>query len=118
MSIELDLGKEKMSSRVEIWNILKNYAQRDRHRSLIGLFDSDPDRFVNYSLQMEEMLLDYSKNMIDGDTHAALFKLARSVDVEGWRSKMFSGERINMTEGRPERVPVPSQLSSGPRPDG
>ena len=47
------------------------------------------------------MLLDYSKNLVADDTMTALFDLARDVDVEGWREKMFAGEHINMTEDRP-----------------
>ena len=46
----------------------------------------------------EYMLLDYSKNLIDEKTMKLLFELAKDCKVEEMRGKMFSGEKINVTE--------------------
>uniref|UniRef100_A0A8D3EE47 Glucose-6-phosphate isomerase n=1 Tax=Scophthalmus maximus TaxID=52904 RepID=A0A8D3EE47_SCOMX len=66
------------------------------------LFDGDQDRFSRFSTTLEtddgEILLDYSKNLIDQDVLSML--LVRSRGVEEAREKMFSGEKINFTEGR------------------
>ena len=67
---------------------------------MMELFDKDPDRFAQYSLQFEGLMLDYSKNIITDETLKRLFRLARQQDVEGWRDKMFAGSKINNTEGR------------------
>ena len=70
-------------------------------QSLKGLFDADSDRFNKFSLQFEDMLLDYSKNRIDEQTVALLMQLARECSVNKAIDAMFSGEVINVTEGRP-----------------
>ncbi len=64
------------------------------------LFASDPQRFERYSLQVGDLLLDYSKNRITGETMRLLVRLAEEADVTGWRERMFGGEKINNTENR------------------
>src|SRR5690606_9551511 len=64
------------------------------------LFAQDPRRFAKFSLAVDGILLDYSKNRITEQTMALLLALAREADVEGWRERMFRGERINFTEDR------------------
>lgn len=64
------------------------------------LFAADPARFERFSLQVGELLLDYSKNRITDETMALLVRLAGEADVAGWRERMFSGEKINHTENR------------------
>jgi len=70
-------------------------------KSLKSLFESDDQRFNNFSLQFEDILLDYSKNRIDEQTVALLIQLARECSVNEAIEAMFSGEKINATEGRP-----------------
>ncbi len=83
-----------------IWqNLLKH--QRDvAQLHMRELFASDPRRFEKFSLRFKDILLDYSKNRITEQTLELLLQLARERDVEGWRSRMFSGEKINFTENR------------------
>ncbi len=64
------------------------------------LFDHDPDRFARFSVQACDILLDYSKNRITGQTMGLLLDLAREADVAGGIAAMFGGERINTTENR------------------
>ena len=64
------------------------------------LFAADPARFERFSLQVGELLLDYSKNRITDETMALLVRLAGEADVAGWRERMFNGEKINHTENR------------------
>jgi len=70
-------------------------------KSLKGLFDTDDERFTKFSLQFEDILLDYSKNRIDEQTVALLMQLAKECSVNKAIEAMFSGEKINATEGRP-----------------
>ena len=63
-------------------------------------FAVDPNRFRRYSATGAGILLDYSKNRIDGDALAALFDLARAAGVEERRDQMCEGEHINITEDR------------------
>ena len=64
------------------------------------LFAADPGRFERFSLQVGELLLDYSKNRITDETMSLLVRLAEEADVTGWRERMFSGDKINHTENR------------------
>ena len=64
------------------------------------MFAQDEQRFVKFSLVHDDLLLDYSKHRITEKTLPLLLQLARDSDVEGWRDRMFSGEKINFTEHR------------------
>jgi len=70
-------------------------------KSLKELFDADSQRFSKFSLQFEDILLDYSKNRIDDETLALLIQLARECGLNDAIAAMFSGQTINVTEGRP-----------------
>ncbi|WP_299625830.1 glucose-6-phosphate isomerase [Pelagibius sp.] len=73
-------------------------AIKDRH--LRDLFAEDPERFERFSLRLDDLLLDYSKNRILAETMERLLALARAAGVEAARDAMFAGEKINVTEGR------------------
>ncbi|XP_060892205.1 glucose-6-phosphate isomerase a [Labrus mixtus] len=68
------------------------------------MFESDKDRFSKFSTTLQtddgEILLDFSKNLINQEVMSMLLAMAKSMGVEEAREKMFSGEKINFTEGR------------------
>jgi len=64
------------------------------------LFARDPERFDKFSLQFEDILLDYSKNRITERTMELLLDLARESGLPERIESMFRGERINVTEDR------------------
>ncbi len=76
------------------------------HRTVLGdthmrtLFDDDQDRFERFSIEVDDLLLDYSKNLVTGDTMALLCEVAEEVGVPAAIEAMFAGEKINQTEGR------------------
>lgn len=82
------------------WKALTNHRNAMRGQHMRDWFADDPQRFETFSLQAGGIFLDYSKNRITTETMELLFDLARAVDVEGWRGRMFAGEAINNTEGR------------------
>jgi glucose-6-phosphate isomerase len=82
------------------WQALHKHRQSLLQFSLREAFVSDPGRFERFSLRLDDLLLDYSKNLITQDTMPLLMELARQAQVEDWREKMFSGEKINFTENR------------------
>ncbi|NOZ33126.1 MAG: glucose-6-phosphate isomerase, partial [Alphaproteobacteria bacterium] len=77
-------------------------AHRDRLAvtSMGALFDGDERRFEKFSVSLDDLLLDYSKNRIDGAAMAALLDVARASGVKDRRDRMWAGEPINVTEGR------------------
>ena len=82
------------------WSVLAEHCRGIKHVHMRDLFARDPRRFERFSRRLGDMLLDFSKNRITEETLRLLVELAREADVEGWRERMFSGDKINNTEGR------------------
>jgi glucose-6-phosphate isomerase len=82
------------------WRALEAHAQMIGHRHLRELFRDDPGRFGRYSIKLDDLLVDFSKQRINDETRRLLLDLAREVDLEGWRDRMFAGAKINTTEDR------------------
>jgi glucose-6-phosphate isomerase len=64
------------------------------------VFNEDPARAGKFSLQLGDLLLDYSKNRITEKTLELLAALARETSIEQFREQMFAGDAINLTEHR------------------
>lgn len=64
------------------------------------LFQQDPQRFVKFHLQLNDILFDFSKNIITDETLDLLLKVVDEVHLKEWIEKMFTGEKINITENR------------------
>lgn len=64
------------------------------------LFAQNPHRFKQFSLQFEEILVDFSKNRITEETLDLLIALASEMNVPQAVEQMFMGEKINATENR------------------
>ncbi len=82
------------------WQALVRHRDASRDLQVRELFASDPQRFSRFSLEFEDLLVDYSKNRVTQETMALLFDLARQARVFEWRDRMMSGEKINRTENR------------------
>jgi glucose-6-phosphate isomerase len=95
-------GKSAMSAlvRSEAWKALEAHYQEMKHLHMRDFFERDPHRFDKFSLRLNDILLDYSKNRVTGETMSLLFDLAAQANVKGWTEKMFTGEKINVTEDR------------------
>lgn len=61
---------------------------------------ADPARAASFSVRHGEMLFDFSKTQIDAAAFDLLIDLAQQSDLAGRREAMFSGAKINETEGR------------------
>jgi glucose-6-phosphate isomerase len=77
----------------EHWNQMSQVHMRD-------LFADDPGRAARMTRDAAGLYLDYSKHIATDRTLQLLFDLARAVDLEHWRERMFIGEHINSTEDR------------------
>ncbi len=82
------------------WKALKEERKAWKGLHLRDLFAKDKKRAERFSMQLDDLLLDYSKNLIRPQTLKLLLKLAGERGVESLRDAMFAGERINLTEGR------------------
>ena len=82
-----------------MWNDLKSHAARIEGRTLLSMFD-DAKRADGFAVETQSMRFDYSKTQIDESIRDDLLKLATQAGVAARRDAMFSGEKINETEGR------------------
>jgi len=64
------------------------------------LFEEDPDRFKKFNKTFEDILVDYSKNIINEETLAVLIQLAEECELSQAIHSMFQGDKINKTENR------------------
>ena len=92
------IPETKDVSKMTSWHDLQQLA--DQAPTIQELFISDSDRGGRLVAQAGDIYLDYSKNNLDDGILAKLFELARESEIEAWRAAMFSGEKINTTEGR------------------
>src|SRR5438876_895434 len=82
------------------WKNLWEHFNQIKDKHLKGFFIEDPQRSATFSAEADGLFLDFSKNRITKDTFRMLLDLARERGVEQVRDAMFSGEKINTTEGR------------------
>ena len=82
------------------WKKLGLHRQRITALPMRSLFAEDPRRFEKFSLKLDDLLFDYSKNRITEETVALLLELAVQAEIPRWIDDMFAGEKINVTEGR------------------
>lgn len=83
------------------WKALENYFKTFEGTQMKDLFASDPKRFEKYALKFEDILVDYSKNIIDDKAMELLLQLAHECGLKDAIASQFSGEKINKTENRP-----------------
>ena len=89
-----------MTSKTDAIKALKAHAATGAPTDMRAAFARDANRFETHSARLDDMLLDWSKCRVDGETVALLEALADACDVDGRRAAMFAGEAINTTEGR------------------
>ena len=85
----------------QAWFLLKKHHEEEMsRRHMRDLFAADPERFQKFSITMEDILFDYSKNIINPKTLQLLLQLADDCKVKDAVHDMFAGIRINETEQR------------------
>jgi len=82
------------------WKALAANRDLIAKTTLKELFASDPARGERLNAEACGIFLDYSKNRVTDETLKLLVSLAKECGLEEHRDKMFSGEKINITENR------------------
>jgi glucose-6-phosphate isomerase len=82
------------------WRALAAHHEAMKAVHVRDLFAANAQRFERFSLELGDMLVDYSKNRVSEETMKLLFDLAGQARVFEWRDRMFAGEKINRTEDR------------------
>jgi glucose-6-phosphate isomerase len=83
------------------WNQLTHHFLEMQATHLRELFEEDPNRFDKFHVQFEDMLVDYSKNILTAETLKLLIDLAHEQNLGDAIKQMYEGVTINATEGRP-----------------
>ena len=85
----------------EAWKALTAHFESAQDMQMKDLFAADSQRFANFSKKFgDDILVDYSKNLINHETMKHLLELAEQTELKSAIDAMFSGEAINQTEGR------------------
>ena len=79
---------------------LNELERRAKATSLSARFAADKNRFDNFSIDLDGLLFDFSKNHIDDDTLSTLIAGASDAGLTSLINDMFEGKKINNTEGR------------------
>ncbi|HEX5172332.1 MAG TPA: glucose-6-phosphate isomerase [Cyclobacteriaceae bacterium] len=82
------------------WQKLEAHFLFMQASHLRDLFAEDTNRFSKFHLTFEDMMIDYSKNLITEETISHLISLAKEAGLEDAVQAMFKGEKINRTENR------------------
>src|SRR4249920_3578646 len=82
------------------WTALEDHAAAMREAHLRDLFAADPARGERMVAEAIGLYLDYSKHRATDETIGLLLRLAHERGLRARIDAMFSGERINETEGR------------------
>ncbi|MFE3572661.1 hypothetical protein ACFXON_24960, partial [Bacillus subtilis] len=82
------------------WKRLQSHRKELSDTTIRDLFDSNPDRGSELTLEADGLVLDYSKNLVTAKTLALLTELAEQRRLGEGIEAMFRGERINVTEDR------------------
>lgn len=90
----------KPLTRRSAWKGLTANYKKIKDVHLRDLFAEDPKRGQRFTAEGAGLFLDYSKNRITDETLQALFQLAEESGLAARREAMFTGEKINLTEGR------------------
>ena len=93
-------GKKPEANKSKAWKKLAKHYNEMQDVEMRGLFRKDPQRAERYNINLESMILDYSKNRITDKTMSCLLDLANEAGLPDKIEAMFKGDRINYTENR------------------
>lgn len=82
------------------WQALQQHYSEMKSTSVKELFSADKDRFNKFSLAANDIIFDYSKNIITEKTMALLIQLSNECGLAAAIKALFTGDRINATENR------------------
>lgn len=83
----------------ESWTHLKKHFDEIKDIKIKDL-DKEVNRKEDFSLSLNDLVVDFSKNRITKETVSLLVNLAKEVNLKDAIEKQFTGAAINVTEGR------------------
>ena len=97
----------------------RRFQAPDSKQTLLDLFERNPTRAADFSLELDELHLDFSKNLVTEDALIALAALADASGLRNAIAALTQGKEVNHTEHRAAlhtalRAPAGTALSSTP----
>ena len=77
------------------WHALQDYRCAVTPVHLRDLFATDPARFSRFSIEVEDLLVDFSKQRIDAKAIQLFTALAEAADLANWRERLFASMSKN-----------------------
>lgn len=117
VDIDIDLLLEqegKSRSQLPSWQALVAHKTTVSKLKLHSLFEEHSQRFQRYSIVLDDLLFDYSKNLLTSRTIELLKNLATDCGLPEAIEKLFTGESVNSTEDRPALHTALRNLSGSP----
>src|SRR5271167_2557440 len=110
-----------MADKDAAWTALEQAARSDVAGRIEGRFAAEPDRLQRLTCEAAGLFLDLSKHPWSRAGFDAALALARAADLEAARARLFAGEIVNRSEGRPAlhmalRAPDGARFSAQGRP--
>lgn len=94
-------NNKDMINKTKAWKKLEGHYKNIKKIHMRDMFAEDKDRAQKYTINLDAMMLDYSKNRINERTMKLLLNLANECNLDEKIKAMFRGDRINITENRP-----------------
>lgn len=85
----------------DAWKNLAAHSRAQARIRIADLFAADPARVDAMTIAQGPLRFDFSKTHADDATLAAFHGLYRAVGFARWRTRLFKGAPINLSEGRP-----------------
>ena len=83
------------------WRLLAEHRRQVAQLHLREEFSRDPGRAPRFSLGLERIFVDFSRNLIIDETLSLLLDLAEQRSLRRKIDELFSGHQVNTTERRP-----------------
>ena len=87
-------------TQTKAWQELKLHFENVKQEHMVTLFNQNPNRKKDFTINWNDFSLDFSKNRITQKTQDLLIQLANECKLSEAIEALFSGEEINKTEGR------------------
>ncbi len=93
-------GLKKEINKSKAWKRLEKHVKEMRKVEMRDMFEKDAKRADKYTISLDNMVVDFSKNIINDKTLNYLLGLAKETKLPQKIEQMFSGNKINITENR------------------
>ncbi|GGE10240.1 glucose-6-phosphate isomerase [Psychroflexus salis] len=87
-------------TKLTAWNKLKSLFEKEKSNTILHHFKNEPNRVDDFSVQFDELLVDFSKHRISKKTLDTLIELAKEAGLQKAIQDYFEGTPINKTEER------------------